>query len=162
MLYSIKSGTNHYETLGLGPEASFEEIERAYRREMSPLHPRAFGSLGSVTVAYETLRDPIKRRDYDASIGIVRAEPVRVQRRDFHFAGSAHFTGAGLPFPEAAPAAPPAPVEPKPFMAAPPAPAEAPRAEAPKPRPDPATAPMIEDLLREYQARDVKKPFNRS
>jgi hypothetical protein len=62
----VRLRPNHYELLGLSPTATPEEIEQAFARELRL--PRAFGSLAEFTVAYETLRDPIKRKAYDASI----------------------------------------------------------------------------------------------
>jgi len=65
---------NHYELLGLRPEASGDEIVQAFAKELGLLRPRAFGTLAEVTVAYETLKDPVKRQAYDSSIGLT-SEP---------------------------------------------------------------------------------------
>ena len=61
---------NHYELLGLTPDASATDIVQAFAKELGLLRPRAFGTLAEVTVAYETLKDPIKRGAYDAAIGL--------------------------------------------------------------------------------------------
>ncbi|HKH28138.1 MAG TPA: hypothetical protein VKA61_07350 [Sphingomicrobium sp.] len=66
----VKSRPNHYEVLGLTPEASSDEIAKAFANELSDRRPRAFGSLANVTIAYETLRDRIKREAYDFSLGL--------------------------------------------------------------------------------------------
>ncbi len=66
---TVKARPNHYEVLGLAPTASAEEIAQAFAREIS--RPRAFGAIAGVSIAYETLRNPDKRRTYDASIGLV-------------------------------------------------------------------------------------------
>src|SRR6186997_537147 len=71
----VKSRPNHYELLGLTPAATDEDIRRAFAREISPLRPRPFGSLAQLGVAHETLRDPVKRRAYDISIGL--PEPAK-------------------------------------------------------------------------------------
>lgn len=65
-----KARPNHYEALGLKPSASGEEIARAFARAMSPLRPQGLGDMAAASVAYEALRDPLRRRAYDVSIGL--------------------------------------------------------------------------------------------
>jgi curved DNA-binding protein CbpA len=76
MLSTVKSRANHYETLGLTPSATAEEIGRAFETRMSLLRARPLDSATQVCIAYETLRDPAKRRDYDRSLGLTK-EPDR-------------------------------------------------------------------------------------
>ncbi|HZD81019.1 MAG TPA: molecular chaperone DnaJ [Actinomycetota bacterium] len=63
--------TDLYEILGVGRNASQEEIRRAYRRLARELHPDVSGDPGSeerfkeVSAAYEILSDPQKRQQYD-------------------------------------------------------------------------------------------------
>ncbi|MDO5495959.1 MAG: J domain-containing protein, partial [bacterium] len=60
-----------YELLGVGQDASGEEIRAAYRRLMRAAHPDTGGTAGlfrAVQLAYDTLIDPDSRAGYDAHL----------------------------------------------------------------------------------------------
>lgn len=64
---------DHYETLGVGRDASAEEIRRAYRKLARTHHPdvnpgpEAAEEFKRISLAYEVLSDEDKRRIYDAT-----------------------------------------------------------------------------------------------
>ena len=78
MTTKLRSQQSHYEVLGLTPSATSEEISAAFARKMSLFRARPLSDLAQVTAAYETLRNPAKRCDYDRSLQPKR-EPERLE-----------------------------------------------------------------------------------
>jgi len=74
---------NYYETLGVEPGASADDIKRAYRRMAMKVHPDRTGGddteFKKLQEAYETLSDPDRRAEYD--------NPRPSMRPEFDFAG---------------------------------------------------------------------------
>jgi curved DNA-binding protein CbpA len=75
--------SNYYEILGIAPNASVQEIKRAYHRRAFQCHPdrhqeswEAHKKMQEINEAYATLSDPIKRREYD----IPRGYGIRVPK----------------------------------------------------------------------------------
>ncbi len=62
---------NHYETLGVQPEADAREIKRAYRRRAEKAHPDKRGGdvdeMVAINRAFDVLGDPKRRLLYDAT-----------------------------------------------------------------------------------------------
>lgn len=87
----------HYELLGLEATADADTIKKAFRREIARYHPDKVTHLGrefqemaatraaELTVAYNTLTDPARRAEYDASLAAGPPLPAGApapQRRD--------------------------------------------------------------------------------
>jgi DnaJ-class molecular chaperone len=74
---------DHYKVLGVGRDASFEEIKGAYRREALRWHPDRHPENGeaeerfkAAASAYEVLRDPERRRRHDMELAGLGQEPA--------------------------------------------------------------------------------------
>jgi curved DNA-binding protein CbpA len=74
MAGTIALGANHYDTLGLEPGATEEQIRQAFAREMAMFRPMA--DTARIGLAFETLRNPARRRAYDAMLGLHRKPAV--------------------------------------------------------------------------------------
>jgi curved DNA-binding protein CbpA len=83
MVSPVKSRLTHYENLGLSPRATPDEIAEAFAKQIrititSP--EEAVEHADRVYIAYETLRDPIRRHAYDAAIGLWDQEAAAKQK----------------------------------------------------------------------------------
>ena len=115
MVETVTARASHYDVLGVEPNASSDEIARAFAREMG--RPRAFGGIADVSIAYEVLRNPDRREAYDDAIGIARkAEPEPEPepfRRPLALHARPQFIAASAPLPKADAKAEPVVPEPK-------------------------------------------------
>lgn len=92
-----------YIVLGLGRDASLEDIKRAYRRLARKYHPdinpgdgRAAAQYRQIAEAFETLSDPLRRQQYDAGAApATAATPKTVGFEGFDFTMSV--SGAEAP-----------------------------------------------------------------
>ena len=85
---------SHYEVLGLDHRASRERIDKAYRFHVELYDDAALATYSllephevraariQIREAYEVLSDPARRRAYDVSLGLVRADEPAAERHD--------------------------------------------------------------------------------
>ncbi|MDB5101734.1 MAG: hypothetical protein JWM80_6155 [Cyanobacteria bacterium RYN_339] len=75
-------GASHYEVLGVPRDVDAETLKQAYREAAKRLHPDAGAQNGAAMVrlnaAYDVLRDPAKRKRYDAENPASRKPPVDI------------------------------------------------------------------------------------
>ncbi len=76
MVSSVQSRPSHYDTLGVATSAGDEEIKQAFAKKMTLFAARPLGATAQVIGAYETLTDPVRRRNYDRTLGLLE-EPQR-------------------------------------------------------------------------------------
>ncbi len=95
MVSTVKSRPNHYETLGLGPTASDDDIACAFARQVKLFRPMA--EAARIGIAFETLRNLAKRRDYDAMLGLTPAPAPRAAPTAVAFRISAGFAASAVP-----------------------------------------------------------------
>ena len=77
---TVETETNHYETLGVSPEANLQQIQAAFRDLIRRYRDRAgetdllrIDRARQINIAHTTLSNPVQRRKYDESLGIVPA-----------------------------------------------------------------------------------------
>ncbi len=79
----LEPATNYYDLLQINPCAELEAIERVYRILAARYHPdnRQTGDperFRLLTEAYEVLRDPVRRADYDRQFEVNPAGPLPI------------------------------------------------------------------------------------
>lgn len=73
MASTISSRPNHYDALGLSPTATQDEIAKAFGKAVGLFGAHSAAGAARLAMAFETLRNPERRRAYDESIGLGRA-----------------------------------------------------------------------------------------
>ena len=74
---------NHYETLGVGPDADVEQIKSAFRRIAKECHPdrtsdpAAHAHMSAASAAWSALKDAASRAEYDADLAAQAGRPRR-------------------------------------------------------------------------------------
>ena len=75
-----KANSSHYDLLEVNPQATADDIKRAYYRKIrvftNEAHPQEFMELRK---AYETLSDAARRRDYDTNLN---SDPLSLENRE--------------------------------------------------------------------------------
>ena len=168
MVETVTARASYYDVLGVDPSASTDEIARAFAREMG--RPRPFGGLADVSIAYEVLRNPDRRRAYDEAIGIAQAKPEpspELFRRPMALHARPQFIASPLPRVEAKaePKVEPAPVKKPSEASLPPFFANALRdiaapAPLPKRRAEPST-PMPRQVIEPMFGDDSPAPWKK-
>lgn len=67
------SGPSYYDALGVSASASENEIAQAFRKAMGLFGAHSTAAAAQLGIAFETLRNPDKRRTYDEALGLKRA-----------------------------------------------------------------------------------------
>lgn len=75
----------HYDTLGITPDATADEIKQAFRRRSSRCHPDKGGDaedMAAVNAAYDVLSDEARRAEYDATGSSAGPGSIQAEARD--------------------------------------------------------------------------------
>lgn len=67
---SVRPQPTYYDVLGLSPRANQDEIRRAFAKVMGMFGAHPLAAAAELSAAFETLRDPAKRRAYDDAHGL--------------------------------------------------------------------------------------------
>lgn len=77
MASSVRPRPNYYDVLGLSPAATQDDIGRAFAKGMGLFGAHPAAAAAQLSVAFETLRDPARRRAYDSALGLRRQPEPR-------------------------------------------------------------------------------------
>jgi curved DNA-binding protein CbpA len=102
---------NYYQILDISPDATLEEIKRAYRRLARQHHPDVAGSDAReqflhIQAAYQILSDPTERRKFDLSFGVGLTPKTAIPYNPVRKASATSTTAQSPPPSQAAPPAP--------------------------------------------------------
>ena len=97
---------NHYQVLGVAPNAAAADIKRAYRQLVVRYHPDKHGGdvryedqFKAVAVAYRILSDPGRRATYDFQLAQASRRAEEAQRQQQHRPATQHVYGVPMPPP---------------------------------------------------------------
>lgn len=80
----MRKRKNHYDSLGVPPDATPDQIKRAYRGKARETHPDKGGDaeeFAAVAAAYDVLSDPARRLLYDATGQQPETQPIEIEVR---------------------------------------------------------------------------------
>lgn len=88
--FSTKTKKTFYEVLQVPHDSNLKEIKSQYYKLCKLLHPDTktdgkSNEFHDLLRAYETLKDPIKRREYDRSLALIKYKPPETSLKDFEF-----------------------------------------------------------------------------
>ena len=97
---------NHYQVLGVAPNAPAADIKRAYRQLVVRYHPDKHGGdvryedqFKAVASAYRVLSDPGRRATYDFQLAQAARRAEELQRQQAHRPATQHVYGVPMPPP---------------------------------------------------------------
>ena len=86
------SDITYYELLGCSPDATKEEIKQCYTNKIYELTNQKVNDIENYRTAYYVLIDPVKRKEYDDSIGLLHRNQIPILKRIILLAGRIIFT----------------------------------------------------------------------
>ena len=90
---NVRMRQNHYQTLGLKPTATEDEVAEGFVRAMRLPHLTA--EVAQIGLAFNTLRNRAKRRAYDEALGLTVEPQSHVAPAAMSFRISGHFGAVG-------------------------------------------------------------------